>query len=168
MSRKNTVKRPTRTNTPVDLPFDDSVGYQVRMTHRALQRYLQTKIAPYGVTLGMWYHLRALWAQDGLTQRELSRRIGLMEPTTLGAILAMEKIGLVKRVRNRTDRRKINILLTRKGRALKAELLPFARQVVGDAVAGFSPRETGLLLDLLKGIQRNLDARTQGVEIAED
>jgi DNA-binding MarR family transcriptional regulator len=116
----------------------------------------------------MWYHLRALWAQDGLTQRELSRRIGLMEPTTMGAILAMEKIGLVKRVRNRADRRKINIFLTRKGRQRKAELLPLARQVVGDAVAGFSPRDTDLLLDLLKGIQRNLDARIQGVEIAED
>jgi DNA-binding MarR family transcriptional regulator len=168
MSPKNTVKRPARANASIDLPFDDSVGYQVRMTHRALQRYLQTKIAPYGVTLGMWYHLRALWAQDGLTQRELSRRIGLMEPTTMGAILAMEKIGLVKRVRNRADRRKINIFLTRKGRQRKAELLPLARQVVGDAVAGFSPRDTDLLLDLLKGIQRNLDARIQGVEIAED
>ena len=80
MSAKKTVKRAARANAPIDLPFDDIVGYQVRMTHRALQRYLQTKIAPYGVTLGMWYHLRALWAEDGLTQRELSRRIGLMEP----------------------------------------------------------------------------------------
>lgn len=168
MSPKKTAKRPARAKPGVDLPFDASVGYQVRMSHRALQRYLQAKIAPYGVTTGMWYFLRALWAEDGLTQRELSRRIGLMEPTTMGAILGMEKIGLVSRVRNRSDRRKINIFLTRKGHALKAKLLPLAKQVVGDAVAGFSAQETALLLDLLKGIQRNLDARTQGVEIAQD
>ena len=73
---------------PFDLPLEKSVGYQVRMTHRALQRYLQVKIGPHGVTLGMWYFLRILWREDGLTQRELSYRIGTREPTTLIAILA--------------------------------------------------------------------------------
>jgi DNA-binding MarR family transcriptional regulator len=165
MDVKDATKRRAARPAAIDLPFEGSVGYQVRMTHRALQRYLQSKIAPHGVTLGMWYHLRALWAEDGLTQRELARRIGLMEPTTLGAILGMEKIGLVKRVRNKADRRKINIFLTAKGRQLKAELLPLARQVVSDAAAGFSAREVELLLDLLKSIQRNLDALTIPAEI---
>lgn len=169
MDTKDVAKRRRdRDDARIDLPFEGSVGYQVRMTHRALQRYLQTKIEPHGVTLGMWYFLRALWAEDGLTQRELSRRIGLMEPTTLGAILGMEKIGLVKRVRNHDDRRKINIFLTKKGRALKGELLPLAKQVVSDAVSGFSAREVQLLLDLLKSIQRNLDALTCAANLPED
>lgn len=78
----------------MDLPFSESVGYQIRATHRSLQRFLQLKIEPYGTTLGMWYFLRALWHEDGLTQRELSDRAGTMEPTTLSAILIMEKKGL--------------------------------------------------------------------------
>ncbi len=169
MCPRQSVPRGARSaSSRADLPFDASVGYQVRMTHRALQRYLQSKIEPYGVTLGMWYLLRAMWSEDGLTQRELSRRIGLMEPTTLAAIVSMEKIGLVKRVRNRTDRRKINIFLTRKGRELRTELLPLAVQVVGDAVHGFSAREVGTLLKLLKGIQRNLESRTGPVAMPED
>jgi len=57
---------------PFDLPLEKSVGYQVRMTDRALQRYMHAKIGPHGVTLGMWY-LRILWREDGLTQHELSR-----------------------------------------------------------------------------------------------
>lgn len=126
------------------------------MTHRALQRYLQAKIEPHGVTLGMWYFLRALWHEDGLTQRELSRRIGTMEPTTLTAILAMEREGFVKRVRNEADRRKQNVFLTAKGRRLKTELLPLAIEVVSTATAGFSQRETKLLLSFLSAIQRNL------------
>ena len=65
------------------LLLEDSVGNQIRMTHRALQRFLQSRIGPYGVTLGMWYFLRALWDEDGLTQAELSRRIGTMEPTAM-------------------------------------------------------------------------------------
>src|SRR3974390_596654 len=93
----------------VDLPFSESVGYQIRATHRALQRFLQLKIEPRGITLGTWYFLRALWKEDGLTQRELSRRVGTMEPTTLNAILVMKKAGFVRRVRNKKDRRKSHV-----------------------------------------------------------
>jgi DNA-binding MarR family transcriptional regulator len=140
----------------VNFPLEMSVGYQVRMTHRALQRYLQSKIEPYGVTLGMWYFLRALWHEDGLTQRELSRRIGTMEPTTLNAILGMERSGLVKRVRNKIDKRKIHVHLTPKGRKLKDELLPLAVSVVSTATQSFSARETTTLLKMLASIQSNL------------
>lgn len=146
------------------LPFDESVGYQVRQTHRLLQRYLQQKIEPYGVTLGMWYFLRALWHQDGMTQRELSLVVGTMEPTTLTAIKSMERGGLVRRVKNADDRRKINIYLTRRGRALKNELLPLARKVVEDSVAGFSEVERAAFLDYLKAVQDNLLACTESTE----
>jgi hypothetical protein len=93
--------RPKADRTQADFPVTVSVGYQIRATHRALQRFLLLKIEPHGVTLGMWYFLRALWTEDGLTQRELSRRVGTMEPTTLSAIVKMERIGLVKRSRNK-------------------------------------------------------------------
>jgi len=139
-------------------PLDDSVGYQVRMTHRLLQRVLQIRIEPYGVTLGMWYFLRALWEEDGLTQRELSRRIGTMEPTALTAIQIMERSGLVKRVRNKDDRRKLHIHLTPQAIDLKRRLLPIAQQVVEQATHGFAEADRKKLLSLLGGIQKNLSA----------
>jgi MarR family transcriptional regulator, organic hydroperoxide resistance regulator len=141
-----------------DLPFAESVGYQIRATHRALQRFLQSKIEPHGITLGMWYFLRALWHEDGLTQRELSVRVGTMEPTTLSAILIMEKKGLVRRVRNRDDRRKWHIHLTPKGRSLKAKLLPLARDVVDTAVHNLSRGEVAQLLKALSEVQKSLHA----------
>lgn len=140
----------------VELPFEESVGYQIRITNRVVSRYLQQKIAPHGVTLGMWYFLRALWHQDGLTQRELSTIVGTMEPTTLTAIKMMVREGLVYRVKNEDDRRKINIYLTERGRALKHELLPIAKAVVEEAVAGFSPQERARLLSDLAAIRHNL------------
>jgi DNA-binding MarR family transcriptional regulator len=148
----------------VNFPLEMSVGYQVRMTHRALQRYLQGKIEPYGVTLGMWYFLRALWHEDGLTQRELSRRIGTMEPTTLNAILTMERSGLVKRVRNKVDKRKIHVHLTPKGRKLKDELLPLAVSVVNTATKTLSSREITTLLKMLSSIRANLGLEGAGVD----
>ena len=149
-----------------DFPFAESVGYQIRSTHRALQRFLQLKIEPHGVTLGMWYFLRALWNEDGLNQRELSRRVGTMEPTTLSAILVMEKKGLVRRVRNPNDRRKWHIHLTPKGRTAKVKLLPLAREVVDTAVQNLSRSEVAQLLKNLADVQNSLNttlARLDGV-----
>jgi DNA-binding MarR family transcriptional regulator len=141
-----------------DLPFAESIGYQIRATHRALQRFLQLKIEPHGVTLGMWYFLRALWHEDGLNQRELSRRVGTMEPTTMSAILNMEKKGLVRRVQNKKDRRKWHVHLTPRGRALKGKLIPLAREVVDTAVQSLSRKEVRQLLEGLAEVQKNLHA----------
>lgn len=141
------------------LPFESSVGYQIRLTHRLLQRYLHQKIAPHGVTLGMWYFLRALWQDDGLTQRELSTIVGTMEPTTLNAIKAMETSGLVHRIRNDQDRRKVNVFLTARGRQLEKQLMPLAIDVVEAAVEGFTPSERGQFLASLSRVQRNLAMR---------
>jgi len=140
---------------PQELPFEASVGYQLRMANRATQRYLQSRIEPFGVSLGMWYFLRALWEADGLTQRELSRRIGTMEPTTLTALAAMERAGLVTRERDPKDRRKLNVLLTPKGRELEQVLLPLATEVVDQATAGFSPEDRARFLEYLQAVQRN-------------
>jgi DNA-binding MarR family transcriptional regulator len=128
------------------------------MTHRLVQRTLQARIEPHGVTLGMWYFLRVLWNEDGLTQRELSDRIGTMEPTTMSAIQAMEAGGIVRRERNATDKRKINVFLTRKGRDLETLLLPAGIDVVDTALRGFTDRETDMLLRFLAAIQENLEA----------
>jgi MarR family transcriptional regulator, organic hydroperoxide resistance regulator len=163
---KKTGQPPRRSAlaSEADLPFAESVGYQIRATHRLLQRFLQVKIEPHGITLGMWYFLRALWHEDGLTQRELSNRVGTMEPTTLSAILIMEKRGLVRRVRNANDRRKWHIHLTPKGRALKAKLLPLAREVVDTAVQNLSRGDVAQLLSGLAEVQKSLHATLERLD----
>ena len=151
----------------VDFPFAESVGYQIRSTHRALQRLLLLKIEPHGITLGMWYFLRALWHEDGLTQRKLSNRVGTMEPTTLSAIVIMEQKGLVRRSRDKADRRKWHIHLTAKGRALKVRLIPLARDVVDTAVQNLSPRQVKQLLRGLSEVQKSLHATLAGLDEAD-
>ena len=143
------------------LPLDRSVGYQVRMTHRLVQRALQRRIEKHGVTLGMWYFLRVLWVQDGLTQSELSSEIGTMEPTTLSAVAAMEQAGLVRRERHGTDRRKVRVFLSDKGKAMRDTLLPEGIAVVDTSVGSLSPAEVDTLLALLKTMQANLAAEVE-------
>jgi MarR family transcriptional regulator, organic hydroperoxide resistance regulator len=160
------ASKPTPEIVPSDpnLPFSDSVGYQLRVAHRALQRYLQAMIQPHGITIGMWYFLRALWDEDGQTQRELSRRIGTSEPTTLNAIAAMERVGLVTRERDASDGRKLNVRLTDKAWALKAELMPLAIHVVQAATNDFTPEQREAFLASLAAVQRNLADATKDME----
>jgi DNA-binding MarR family transcriptional regulator len=153
-------------SSAAELPFDQSIGYQIRATHRALQRYLQLQIEPHGVALGHWYFLRALWHEDGQTQRELADRIGTREPTALIAIKSMEARGLVKRARSKTDRRKIHVWLTPKAKKLKQELIPLARDVVATAASNLASSEVRGLLVLLGEIQKSLNAAIEETESA--
>jgi DNA-binding MarR family transcriptional regulator len=141
-----------------DFPPDQSVGYLVREAHRAFLRALGARVSRHRVSIGMWYFLRALWEEDGLTQRELSRRVRMMEPTTATALESMERRGLISRTRNAEDRRKVNIRLTEEGRRLRDVLLPYAIEVNQVALAGISPKQIPLLREQLARIKRNLDA----------
>ncbi len=136
---------------------ENSLGYLFRDIHRAFSKVLQTRIAAHGVTIGQWYFLRALWEEDGLTQRELSQRVGMMEPTTVTALNGMEKRGYVKRVRNTTDRRKVNIYLTDLGQSLRPKLLPFAVETNELAAAGVTPKEIEKVRLVLRHMKKNLE-----------
>lgn len=135
---------------------DINLPRAARETHRAMTRVLQHRIAGHGVSMGQWYFLRALWEQDGLTQRELSQRVGMMEPTTVTALNTLERCDLVQRVRNPHDRRKVNIYLTPKGKALRSEILPCVEEIEESATLGISPGELALAVGVLSRVAANL------------
>jgi MarR family transcriptional regulator, organic hydroperoxide resistance regulator len=141
----------------VDFPPRLSSGYLVRDAHRAFQRLLERRIAAYGVTRGQWYFLRVLWTNDGLSQRELSARVGMMEPTTVIALRSMEKSGLIHRVRSGDDRRKVRVLLTAKAKRLRGQLLAVARTITGQAEAGIAARDLASFRRVIARMTANLD-----------
>jgi DNA-binding MarR family transcriptional regulator len=134
-----------------------SSGYLVRDAHRAFQRLLERRIGPYGVTRGQWYFLRVLWITDGLSQRELSARVGMMEPTTVIALRSMEKSGLIRRVRGDDDRRRVLVFLTAKAKRLRGELLTVARTITAEAEEGIAPRDLTAFRRIVARMTENLD-----------
>lgn len=115
---------------------DDRMAHLVKDSTRALVRALQMRLAEHDVSFGHWTFLRILWESDGLTQRELSREAGVMEPTTSAALKAMEARGYVVRRQLPGNRRKVHTFLTAQGRALKRRLVPLAEGVNRIAVRG--------------------------------
>lgn len=147
---------------------DGALSFVVRDVNRAFARALQTRIARSGVSMGQWFFLRALWEEDGLTQRELSHRVGMMEPTTVTAVNVMEGQGLVQRVRNSHDRRKMNIFLTDKGRALRQTMMPSASEIAQIAIEGIAPEDLELTLEVLRRVGANLNAACSAARDGED
>jgi DNA-binding MarR family transcriptional regulator len=144
-------------NVTGDLPHRESEGYLVRDAHRAFQRLLERRIAPHGVTRGQWYFLRVLWTKDGLSQRELSERVGMMEPTTVIALRSMEKAGLVRRVRSTEDRRVTYVRLTAKAKRMRDGLLQLARGINAQADHGIPVEDIAVFRSVILRMTANLD-----------
>jgi DNA-binding MarR family transcriptional regulator len=134
----------------------DRIAHLVRDTERAFRRALQLRLAAHRVPFGHWSFLRILWDADGLTQKDLSLRAGVMEPTTLAAIRAMEGRGLVERRRRPTNRKNVFVHLTAKGRALEAKLVPLAEETNRVSIAGIDARDIATLRRALLGMIDNL------------
>lgn len=135
---------------------NDRLAHLVKDATRAFLRALQVRIARHSVSLGHWTFLRVLWERDGLTQRELSELVGVMEPTTFSALKAMQRLGYVKRRRMAGNKKKIFVFLTAKGRALKGKLVPLAENVNEVAVRGVPAADITLVRQTLLTILENL------------
>jgi MarR family transcriptional regulator, organic hydroperoxide resistance regulator len=153
--RRSPKKKPNRRT--VAFPPRLSSGYLVRDAHRAFQRLLERRIAAYGVTRGQWYFLRVLWNADGLSQRELSARVGMMEPTTAIALRSMERSQLIRRLRSQDDRRKVRVFLTPKAKRLRDELLTLARGITAEAEHGIGARQLAIFRRVIVHMTANLD-----------
>ena len=115
---------------------EDRMAHLVKDAARSFLRSLQVRLASERVSLGHWTYLRILWERDGVTQRELSQEAGVMEPTTVVALRAMEELGYITRERLPENRKNIYVYLTARGKALKKKLVPLAEEVNSLAVQG--------------------------------
>jgi DNA-binding MarR family transcriptional regulator len=137
---------------------DDRMAHLVKDATRALVKALQRRLAVHDVSFGHWTFLRILWETDGLTQRDLSREAGVREPTTFAALKAMEARAYIVRRQRPSNRRKVHIFLTARGRALKRKLVPLAEDVNRVAASGVSAAAAAAtrrtLLTMLENLAR--------------
>ena len=134
------------------------LAHLVRAAHVGFYRGLQGRLAEHGFKMGHWVFLRLLWQHDNLTQRELSERAGLRDPTTFAALNGMEELGLIKRKVNPKNRREIRVSLTKRGRDLEKSLLPLALEMNQIAVSGIDRQTRAVLLRALKQMIMNFES----------
>ncbi len=107
--KKDRAGKPQRLRSTPARPPKTGIGMLLRDADAAFNRYLTAQLAVHGVTFGQFQHLRNLWVENGLTQAELSRRIGIEMASSTAILDSLEAAKLITRMRNTADRRKINV-----------------------------------------------------------
>jgi len=136
---------------------NDRLAHLVKDLLRLMTRGMQIRMMEYAVPQGFWPYLRVLWERDQITQRELSEYVGLSEPTTHTALLALEKLGFVHRQKQPDNLRKISVSLTPAGRALKDKLIPLAEDLNAVAIRGIPKQDIEVFRRTLIAMRQNLE-----------
>jgi DNA-binding MarR family transcriptional regulator len=102
-----------------------------------------------GISVPEWRVIGQL-AGGPCTVSELADRALTQQPTMTKVIDRMVAEGLVIRLEDTADRRRVSVRLTEKGQRLAAELIPLAREHEARVLAGYGPREAAALKRTLK------------------
>ncbi|MBM3485884.1 MAG: MarR family transcriptional regulator [Alphaproteobacteria bacterium] len=142
--------------TPAIFPAEETIGFLIWDTSRAVTREFTQRITRHGLSFGLWPFLRALWEEDGLSQRQLSERVRMKGPTTVAAINRLEAKGFVRRVADPRDGRRINVYLTEKGRRTFDVAMPEVEAVNRRSLARLAKSDQETIKTYLRTIRANI------------
>lgn len=135
------------------------LGVLLRTADMTFNRVFRDDLARFNITFSQFQHLWQLFEREGLAQVELSGLVGIKTASSTAAIDQLEKRGLIRRVRDPADRRRIVVTLTTAGRELEKPLTQSAAAVNELAQRGLSKAEIDALHRTIERIVRNLRRR---------
>jgi DNA-binding MarR family transcriptional regulator len=138
----------------------ESLAFLLNSSTRFLNSVFERRIseAGLGLTPGEARALLTVAAIDGSKQADIAGRIGL-EPMTVCTYLdKLESLGLVERRPNPDDRRSKCIFLTDASSDLLIAVRREVDSVIGQATEGCSEADLSRFYEMLKLLQRNLQA----------
>ncbi len=116
------------------------------------RRFTRAKI---GIT-PLQYGVLAMTKSNPLTINDIARRFNFKAPSLVPAVDVLETGGLLKRGADRLDRRKIQLIITNKGRQL-LKTIPFddKNDALNKAFKKLGPVKQTRLLSLLRELNNN-------------
>ena len=141
-------------------------SFMTGMASTAVARRLQRNFKQAGIdiTIEQWSVLYHLWKQDGLSQQELCTQSFRDKPSITRLVDNLEKLGLVKRVASKSDRRINFIYLTELSKKLHDETMNVAGKTLNDALDGVSQGDIEICKAVLQKVYENLAPTLKGEE----
>jgi DNA-binding MarR family transcriptional regulator len=137
-----------------DVLVDDLFRTTVR-----LRTYVDSRLSGHGLSVPRLRLLRALAtaaADEPLRMRDLVEALNVAARTVTSLVDALEREGLVERVRHPTDRRAYLLALTPLGRTTHAKAEEIDRAALAWATRGLSAKQRSVLLDLLAVLRESV------------
>jgi MarR family transcriptional regulator, organic hydroperoxide resistance regulator len=107
-------------STDQALRLDHQLCFALYSASLAMTKLYKPLLDKLGLTYPQYLALLVLWEQDGLGVSDLGERLYLDSGTLTPLLKRMEAAGLVSRLRDVQDERRVQVRLTAAGRALKA------------------------------------------------
>ncbi|MFG1811734.1 MarR family winged helix-turn-helix transcriptional regulator [Streptomyces sp. NPDC049040] len=135
-----------------DVLVDDLFRTTVR-----LRTYVDARLRGHGLSVPRLRLLRALaTSTEPLRMRDLGEALNVAARTVTSLVDALEREGLVDRVRHPTDRRAYLLALTELGRGVHARAEEIDRSALSTATAGLDAGQRAQLLELLGVLSRSV------------
>lgn len=106
-----------------------SLGYRLKKLSALLSRELNESLVAYDLTRNHWVILGCLWQRNGVPVCEISRQVQQVGGTISGVLDRMEKRKLIRRKRDRKDKRIWRVWLTDQGSELINVLPPVVKGI---------------------------------------
>lgn len=121
---------------------------------RRLQKYFRE--AGLDITVEQWSVLVHLWKEDGVNQQELCNKTFRDKPSITRLVDNLEKLGMVKRVAGKDDRRINYIFLTEEARALRDQTMELANNTLMEGLHGVNDDDVEVVRRVLAQVYDNL------------
>jgi MarR family transcriptional regulator, organic hydroperoxide resistance regulator len=150
---------PRRTTPPPStgwLALDHQLCFALYSASLAMTKLYKPLLAPLGLTYPQYLVMLVLWEADGLTLSQVGERLQLDSGTLTPLLKRLEQAGLLQRLRDAADERRVLLQLTTAGRRLKR-----SAAAVPEAVACASGCQLAELADLtarIKALRDDLGA----------
>lgn len=102
------------------LALDRQLCFSLYAASLAMTKTYKPLLEPLGLTYPQYLVLLVLWENDGVAVSQLGERLGLDSGTLTPLLKRLESQGLLTRLRDAADERRVLLQLTAAGRALKA------------------------------------------------
>jgi MarR family transcriptional regulator, organic hydroperoxide resistance regulator len=112
------------TNTTASDPallLDNQLCFALYSASLAMTKVYKPLLEELGLTYPQYLAMLVLWERDGLTVSEIGQRLSLDSGTLTPLLKRLEALGLVSRIRDVADERRVHITLTAAGRKLRAK-----------------------------------------------
>lgn len=91
--------------------------------------------------MGQFWGLHAVSSLGPASVNSMAHRLLVSPPTACANVDALVRAGLVERRRSETDRRRVEVALTRRGRDAESRVWSAIARAMRDGTRGFSPGE---------------------------
>ena len=110
----------TKTSPDQALLLDNQLCFALYSASLAMTKLYKPLLDELGLTYPQYLVMLVLWEGDGLMVSELGQRLSLDSGTLTPLLKRLEAAGLISRMRDVQDERRVHVHLTAAGRRLKA------------------------------------------------